>query len=373
MVSLFSNLEVDKMFKDGFLNICNSSIYFSDSLFSFSFLSNFFLEIYLREVDDFANKLSLSYCMNKNLTRSLRIDKRLPYKSLQIRPFIIRDYTPERLDIILMNLSSTKKVCKNRYSFLFKIFKKGAKNMDYFEKDINFVRYSNFFLFSFLTNLVSTQRFFRKYLSFIRSNIHFDIKNSKVSIVKDNSLYFLGFQIKLIKNSGKDYFSFKYAKRSFKYSSKMLNRLSLYQRKSLKVTFNRINFELISYLNNFIKLKNVANIVVEKKLWMFLFQQEAVISFREGKIPCLKFFSVTKPFVFNLQKLSVKKERFYFFDSYILKAQLLVSEVLRDFTYSFDFQVVSMDRFLEKILNEYKKHLFFSYNEIYFKDFSQFV
>lgn len=356
------------MFNAGFLSLSDDAIYFKNNFSYFSILPRYLLEVYLKESDLFLYNLQVQPFIKSFLASSVKI-----HKKFYLGFHEIRDYTPIKLELVLERLHKVRYVSLEKYLLLSRKYQKGSNFKKFFCSNLNFVRYLNFSLFGFLSNLGKARKLFRKYLFFIRSTIHFDIIDTKFSVFKDRVIYFLGFEIKLNKNSNNNYFSLFSFNKDKKFVSQMFNRLSFYRKKNLRNLFNRINFELINYVDNLVGLKIQKKKLEDKNLWMLIFQQEAIRSLRLGKLSCNNDSSVviSKSFFINFKKVALTEQFVYFFDSYLLKMQLLLSEVLRYYSYSSDLQLISSDTFFEAFLKEYKKTLFFFYNESYIKNFFQ--
>jgi hypothetical protein len=347
-----------------FINISDNSIYFDSSSLSYPILIRFLLEIYLKESDDFIYKLCFYSSVYKFFDTANLIDENLFFSFKKLRHF-----KPVKLQNFLNNSSKFCHIVSKKYASLVRLYNnKKLLSKAYFERKVNFVRYLDFFLFSFLTNVFYTRQLFRKYLFFIRSNLHFDIKDTKISLIKDESLFFLGFHIKAVDKTKKNFKFFSDIKRDQNFILNMLNRLKYYKKKNFKLAVNRINLELILCLNE--KLKIIPKTFFKKKLWLSLFQQEAIRSARLGK---LLFTSenlklIPKYFCTDFKNLDSKNRLTYFFDSYILKMQFLVSSVLHNFKRSFDYQLVPVDSSFSHIFEQYEKSLFLFYNDLFLKN-----
>lgn len=351
------------MFKSNFISISDNSVYYKYYSFYFPILPIYLLNIYLKEADDFAYKICLNSSLGNFLFKSFCLERELLGRDK------LGNYIPLKLDYFITRLFKTRSIISERYNFLIKRYTRGKSLGNFFNRNVSFVRYLDFFLFGFLTSLTYTRRFYRKYLCFVRSNLHFDVKESKILLLKDDLVYFLGFQVKLRKVFDKRYFTVFSTKKNETFTKKMILRFAFYKRKSTKILFNRINFELLSYLNGVVNSKIISQIFTKRKIWMYIFQQEAIRSSRMGKVfsNSNQTMLLSKPFLLELKKFYFTNQFIYYFDSYILKMQLLISDIVRDFEYSLDSQLISFDVSIENFLKEYRKYLYFFYNEIYFK------
>lgn len=353
------------MFNSNFISISDNSIYFDSVSFSCPLLSKYLLDIYLKEIDDYVFKLCLNSYDNKIFSFA-----KLTYGSLVSVSSKVKDYIPNRLEIYLNKSKRISSVSGGKFSLLIDNLNKVLVTTAHFEKRVSFTRYLDFFLFGFLMDIFSTRHVFRKYLSFIRSNIHFDIESTKIAILKDKTILFLGFQIKIMKKVRNNPITFHTMKVDKVFVAQMLSRIKFYKKKNIRVLINRINFEVLLHLNYIVTSKISKGIFLQKKLWLFVFQQEAIRSSRVGKLPSNSdnIKSMSKFFKIELKKLYLGKHLVYFFDSYLLKMQFLIGEVLKGFQYNSDFQMVPFDVSFSKFFIEYEKYLFFFYNDIFFKN-----
>ncbi len=358
------------MFNAGFISIANDLIYSTLCLFSFSTLSQYLLEIYLKEADDYASKIFLyasvkKVLIKKSLERSFNLSN-----SCYDLPWEVRDYTPIFLESFLKKKVKIKCILHQKYTRLLDTYNNITLGKHYLTKSVTFIRYLDFFIFGFLTNLSYTHRLFRKYLFFIRSKLHFDLNQTRVCILPQTPLYFLGFRIEVINNEKKNYISVFSVQKDENFNNILLNRLVFYKKKTINLQLNRLNFELINYFNNVLKVSFSKKVFQHNKIWVSIFQKEAIRASRIGKLPFTRddFWCYSKSLNVNLKEFYLDKKFVYVFDSYIFKTQYLISQALKEFKYSLDFTLVSFDTLFHKFLLEYNKSLFFFYNETYFKN-----
>ena len=360
-------LEIEKMFKSGILDMSLNSIYWGDNIYSFSILSRFLLELYLFEFDSFLTKLSFD---TEHLCKwySKKMEGSSLYSSLLLNSVSIK------LENNLKSYNSLSTINMIRFNNFLSYFKcyfprLYSKN---FRRSLYWVRHVNFFLLGFVASKNYCYFLFGKLATFVRSCILFDVKNVLFTSSLEKNLFFLGFNIFLVNSLYNESYDDVRLKKISLYEKKVQNRINVYRVKTFNLSAKRFSSELFLHFISFVKKKRVSfGSLIEKKLWIYVFQLECVRALQYGKLVFgndnvdilnYSFFSCLKsPFV----KTSLFY-RSYSYNLYVRKLHIVVKDLASCFDSYFFNSIIPSDIVLYKFLNFLNKKIFFFYENLYY-------
>lgn len=240
---------------------------------------------------------------------------------------------------------------------------------------LNFYRniYYTRFLDYFVLGLSGSDSFcfgFNKELNmFIRTNLRFDISFNNLFLISDTILVFANFNIKLLKKLDKNNNFFAFLKSSKKYFGKIMYRLEIYKLRFSKQAIKSLNFELLEYSMSLIGINSLITESKDlRKIWFYVFQLECI---RATQLDKLLFHNdslgllPSSIFIYSKSFFSTTYYR-YKFSLYNLKLRLALKKILKG-TISLEGSSIHPIRlYVDKFFEEYKKRLFFIYNNIFF-------
>lgn len=186
-------------------------------------LSRFILQIYLIELDRFFFMFASDFNLIKNLFLKRKNLSLMNYKKnvfayypIKLQSFFLQP------NFSLINFISNKvKYCKDFFFY--------EKNI-IFLKQFTYVRHLDHVLIGFISSMQVNSFFQKKLTSFVRSNLHLDVKSLKVFSFFDKEISFLGFNIRLLKPNLLNYYSLSKLMSNKKYYSQLNNRIKLYKK-----------------------------------------------------------------------------------------------------------------------------------------------
>jgi hypothetical protein len=347
--------ELDKMFLCDFLNICSSSIYKKNNILGFNVLSFFLLNIYLNELDVYIYDISITYNSRINLV----CFENFLLKYSENMCFFLLKFYPLKFSKFLFYFKSFNNVRDFNFSSLFDFIYFSFK----FNRSLSYVRYLHYFLLG-VVGSKSFSIFIRdKIVSFLRSNLHFNVKNNFIiSSVKD-FIFFLGFSIKFSRVYFKKYKSIF----PINYKNSLFLKLNSYKMKLNNLHFNRIKSELLLSLNLLINGLGFYSLSLnDLKIWTLIFQLESVRSTQFGKfILSMDSLDLFSSDVFsNIRYSTLFFNYKYTFNFYIKNFLLVFKDVVKNFSYFIDRSVVSLDLSLISLISDFQRRIFFFYSEI---------
>lgn len=363
------------MLSAGLIDISGNAIYKIPMNFDFSNfnLSRFLLNLYLKDLDIYVNYLSNFFSFKKFLfinkkNTSFMVNGK--YKFLLNLYFPLKILYLLRINSFIKKINIIKSIHFQSYYLLNNLF------VFSFEKSLSYIRYLDHMLIATIGSKLFFNFVLKKILTFIRSTLMFDLEKISFFSAQDNSIIFLGFNIKLssIQRNNSSYITS--IRKNKIYSLRVLNRLNIYDKKVSEHINTRISFELILQLETIFNLKeskSIFNFNKNKKVWIYLFQLESLRSLKNTTLFLTndqwKIFSKGLYISIKLGKnLEYQK---YLFSLYILKIQKVLKNTIKDsfFSISTDFFSNSFDIFFREFFNQYRKKLFFFYNVFFFQDF----
>lgn len=358
--------EIQKMFNLNLISFSSEKVYWSNNIYSFSLLSRFLFEFYILELDKYIS--SLSFHTNSTFTIISNVGlKNFKYSDLLLNSLPLK--LEKNLEIY-ENVFSFNRFKINNFTNYFRSLSSEIYPYKFVRK-FCWVRYINFILFGFLSSNNYGKFISEKVVSFVRSNLMFDSKELSVNFFAQNDFYFLGFNVKK-KFRFRNRFESSLIKVGDTYKSRMKFRISLYRRKLLSSIVSRSNSELFLFFISATKDKKISLLSFRnKKIWIFVFQQECLKALQYGKLLftsdtvdnlsyslfCDVKFLQIKAFVFY---------RKYSFNLYIRKLHRIFKELIGATESLFYYSVLPIDLVLGKYLNLLNKKISFLYENVYF-------
>lgn len=353
--------EIEKMINCNLINISDSSIYMKSNFLETSLLASWLLDIYLNEFDlflkglihNFSSKINV-YSFNKNFSKKF-----------------CSDFLPLRLEYSLYEHKILKFFFVNEYHFLNVSFLNNSLRLQLnLSRMIYFTRYLNFFCLG----LIGSKRFSlslkRKIISFVRSNLFFDIKGLNILSPFEDYVYFLGFNISVLNLMNMKSNRLKLKIKAIKnYQIRFLSRLNFFNLRMAALLNNRIRIELFSNLMKIMEFrrKNFPY-QMNMKLWTFLFQLESIRSIQYEKVIFSEdqassftneIFSATKNF-------RLKEYRKYYIGLYAKKVKLVLHDIFETFPFFINKSVLPLDSSISFLFDEFKKKFSFFYESMVF-------
>ena len=326
---------------------------------NFSFLSSFFLDLYLSELDFYVFSLLSSFSFKIVLGSNISNNLSAPLNKT------IERYKPIKLSTNLFNFGTVRNLLFDRYSQQLKSF---PKNFTLFAKNLNFLRHKNFFLGCLIGNNDFLLFFRKKVLSFVRSSLILDIKDLS-DLTKKNVLFsFLNFDFIALSSSELDYSYLGRLKSSKKYFLRVFTRIKVYKSKISKNFISRVNFELVDNINIILKSRFINNLGFDKgKIWVYLLQLEAVRSLQYNKLVMTKEKqgAISREVFLNARFKSIFDYQKYLFSLYIQKLQFSLKKCFQDFNFSFNSSLF-ISREIDCLFLDYQKYFYLFYNSFFY-------
>lgn len=237
-----------------------------------------------------------------------------------------------------------------------------------YKKNVSFIRYLDSVLLGFVSSKNFVIFFERKILAFLHSQLHFDTTGVSIFNSKTNNLLFLGFNVKFFFNEKKS------STNNFlinkKYKSRVLSRLMRNQKKINKISLERFNTEFSINIKNVLNKKKFHNSPFsDKKFWNFAFQLEAVRTTRINRLVFTndKKFPVPNEIFALIRESGVNEYYRYSFDLYNFQIKILLKDIIKTFYPIMNNSVIPVDLALSQYFFEFKKRIFFLFNDYDFK------
>lgn len=348
------------MINCGFVDISGAEIYETKTVGKSNLLSRFLLNIYLTDLDRFIFQKAVNFNSSRAFY-SFRGSSPLIYKNS------VGGFIPIKGHYLLLKKGSNKNLWVDRNKLIFDFNLRRDKDCYFlnYSRRIYYARFLDYFVLALSSSKSFCFDLNRKVNNFVRSSLRFDITVNNVSLLRDNILIFANFSIRLAqKNDG----FLSRLRSTKKYLGKIMYRLELYKLKSSKQVASRLNFELLEYCNKVINNTNIfTNGRSMRKVWFFVFQVECIRAMQVGKL----LFSNDRVEMFPSEIWNSRRLFFsltyirYRFSLYNLKLRVALKKVLKD-SISFEgSSLYSMDLYVNVFFEEYKKRLFFIYNDVF--------
>jgi hypothetical protein len=208
----------------------------------------------------------------------------------------------------------------------------------------------------------------KKFQSFLRSNLHIDFFSINLFNSFSEKIFFLGFHLQLFVSVGRSSSfnsNFKIAK---KYFSRIHSRLVFWKKKISFLTLHRFNNELFGQVISIIQCNNLNySLKTDRKVWLFLFQLEAIRCFQVGKLinSFDKLNLIANENLQTLKFVNINSYKNFYFNLYFKKVRLLINNVINSFPSFRSYSVLPFDMMLLDFFAEYKKKFHF-FNDIFY-------
>lgn len=329
-------LEIEKMFEAGVINISNESVYSNFDFCSFNSLSYFLFNVYLCEFDFYMNSL-----INQFNVKHFFFKKDLTLNNKK-----------QKFNDLLLFPIKLKRVPKNGNRNL--ILNSSQFNIQ-FKKNIYYVRYLNYFLIALISSKLFAFKLKKRITNFLRGNLFLNLSYGDIYLNVEKNIVFLGYNI-----------SFS----AFTTNNKRFSHLDLFLKKKVNVLFfkrikfsklflMRFYFEFIEVIQSLVLVKKFSIFNINsKKVWLFLFQLEAIHSLQLKKLNLTENY-IFFPLIQNYNKfhlLNLKHYSFSLFLTLFVRA-LKETNLMNDFLKVNNF-LSSCDTYLKLILSEFYKKYF---------------
>lgn len=359
--------EIDKMISSNIINFSDSFIYSSskNNFFS-SIMSTFLLEIYLNELDSYF----LQYSFIHNLRKNVKNNFGMLRKSEDIVG-IKKDFLPIRLENNLARHKNLRSFLIMKSNFFKTFFKKNVDSFATFEKHIFYARYLNHTLIGFIGSNNFVESFCRKIKNFVRSSLHFDIRNINTFYSTERNINFCGFDIRLLEKSVDNILTSSSIRTKRKFSAKISSRIISNQRKIVRDFSFRFQDELFFHIKNILKEKSLQSLSLKDyKIWTYVFQLEAVRATQLNKLVMSseKTYLISEELFTRVKYSRIKTYENYSFNLYISKLQIMLKEAINHFSIEIPTSVVSSDLYFTLLLRDFRKKLFIFYENIFLQN-----
>lgn len=325
-------------------------------------LSAFLLNIYVSQLDLYIKKL----CNSSNFNKFLCFKPYLLNIFYKRNLSIVKTFIPLKIGKSLINSYNLKKIRvskQNKFSLLYK--RNSSKvNFSFFFKHIYYVRYNEHILLGVIGSKNFSKFVSRKLQGFIRSNLHFDLLKYNLQYSSLETIFFLGFQIRMLSSnlkSQKKYFNTDLIMNK-KYSLRIYSRLVIWKKKLASLTIDRFSFEFFGQVLSIIQNKDLNfSSLKDRRVWIYLFQLEAIRCFQTNKLINSKdrLNLISEESVKNLKFLNVNTYKNFSFNFYAKKIRVLLKSVIESFPSFITKSVTSLDIELSILFAEYKKKFHF--------------
>lgn len=345
--------EINKMFCNNILNIFSEFIYERGHFFYTSWLSIFLFEILFIEFDIRVYQFSLQF-------NSFKVIYFPNFNFMLNGNFDVEDFLPLKLDNSLLVFSRLIKL--NLEFFIFYEF-----SFSSFKRQIFNFRYKDRIILTIFGQKSFSDMIFGKVVNFLKSSFHFDIIDHSFLPFYSNFLYFCGFHLSIVstlvdENRGFTKFSVLLDKKRF--LNNVFFRINSFRIKVSKSALRRVNSELLFHIIKMVKSRGIYSPLVENsKLWIYIFQCEAVRCSRSKKlILTFDFLYVIPDKQFSYLKLDfLDYYKSYSFRIYLEKIRFVLLDTVRTASWFFPKIIMSLDLSISKSLFEIVKMFGFFY------------
>nr|YP_009032719.2 maturase [Euglenaformis proxima]AGL11985.2 maturase [Euglenaformis proxima] len=339
-------LEIEKMILANIIDFSENHLYKSLT-FDSSLLSSFLFDLYFIEFDFFISQILFLLNSRKTfyLVNSFGLKRKYKFFSFDFLPIKIEKhllYSSNPGFFKTLTFSKMKEYyCKSSVDF----------KVIFFDRQVSYIRYLDFFLLGFVSSKFIVSSFKRKIKNFLRTNLHFELSESKFHAASERSIYFLGYNIRSIPVFiNTPIFS---VKKSF--LLRLVIKMKLFSNRFL----NKLNFDSFSSFRRiFLNKRFSFSSFEDKKLLTYIFQYESIRSLQIGKLLNFSLNSnvPSKRVSFLLKNNIFYKYQSYSFNLFITRIKLCVTQ-LSQFSSSFIIRSVTpLDITLKEILFQLNKN-----------------
>nr|AKL78972.1 maturase [Euglena viridis] len=356
--------EIEKMFASNILDFSNKYIYQGFNNSEFSLFSNFLLNVYLNELDYYILDIMNKYNFNKKLF----LNSQTSLKSFKIYEVTLRQYIPIKLEKKLNSFKNIKFLNVDKYNNLRSFYSDYLINNILFDKSIEYTRYLDYFIIGCIGSKNFLLLIQNKLVNFLKSSLHFDVKDLNLYSIQD-SIYFGGYNIRLCNFNKLNYLSLSRLRSNKKYLPKILLRLELSKKKVSEKFIKRFQSELFLHIERIYINNDLIPSFKDHKIWTHIFQLEAVRSTQFGKLLTTEdeYVIVSNKLITEIVNIEIFEYQKYSFNLYVLKLQIALKEVFNTFPSVIVNSTLPFDLAFNNFLIEFRKRLFFFYNNFYFK------
>nr|YP_009541082.1 maturase [Lepocinclis steinii]AYQ93596.1 maturase [Lepocinclis steinii] len=295
--------EISKMMNSSFIKPFDYNSIIGDNYNDINSLSFLLFNIYLSELDLYLFNLTTYFNSKYTLFKNFFYTKLFKFNQSVI------DF-PLKVNYLCLN-------DRRNYVNLPLKLNQTCFNSFYFQKDIYYARYLNYFLIGAICSSVFLTKLKFKVISYLRGNLKLEINNFYLLSCNSRSIYFLGYKIALTD------FNFcntdsTLSNEKEKLNKKIFSRLSSFKISTNKVFLTRIYYEFFFQID--FCLKNSFRSLFRHKFkdfYLRLFCYEAIKGFYSRKEGCL--------YNFNSLLESEKYLKAYFFDLFLFKVKKIIS------------------------------------------------
>lgn len=270
-------------------------------------------------------------------------------------------YLSVKLHKSLLNFKSLKTINTVRFFDFDKFFHLliYKYKLKVYYKHICFVRYLDHFLIGVVGSCNFLRHIQLKVTNFTRSNLHIFFRSLSAHFYNEPCA-FLGFKIVMSFSPIKNIFSFSTSKLKKKYEKRIFSRLNAIKAKLSSICVKRFNVEMMEFFNLLLENKKLTNLsIIDKRIWMYLFQLEAIRSAQFGQL----IFTINENNFFpenffssiRSENLKILNYKLYSFNLFITKMQTVLQKLVLDSSIFLNTSVLPLDLFFSKLNTEYAK------------------
>nr|YP_010700262.1 putative group II intron reverse transcriptase/maturase mat2 [Euglena undulata]WCH63461.1 putative group II intron reverse transcriptase/maturase mat2 [Euglena undulata] len=359
--------EIEKMFNTNFLSISDDFLYCSRTNLGRSALSVLLFEIYIHQLDMFFFDFIRSFSFRRKIFSfdisnfNRKRDLLFPLKK------ILSFFFPVRLGVNISNFINIKNIVTIKYSRLNEYYLDNIFIYENFDKYVYYTRYLDSFLLGFVSNKGFVNFAQKKLLDFVRTNLHFEVKDVNVYFSIEKCILFLGYNIRLLRENKN--FSFINIKKNKNFIYRSLSRLEYFTRKNSNLLYQRFSAEFAYNIDKFTRTNAlISSSLKDKNVWTYLFQLEVIRSTQFDKLVLSydKISLIPSEFVFCSESLQSSNYLIYRFNLYNLKVQVVLRDIFQSIPFRIKSSVLPFDLVLNNYFLELKKKVFFMYNNYFF-------
>lgn len=225
-------LEIEKMIVCNIIDFSEKHIY-KNLRFDSSLLSSFLFDLYFIEFDFFMSQVSSLLNSRKTfyLVKSLGLKKKSKVFSFEFLPVRIEKHLAYS-DVVSLNTFT--------FAHLREYYHKSSMDFKviFFDRQLSYVRYLDFFLVGFLSSKFIVSSFKRKLKSFLRTNLHVELSESKFQVASEKCIFFLGYNIRFMTS----FINFSKSSLKKSFVLRLVNKMKLFSTRFL----SKLNFNVFS-------------------------------------------------------------------------------------------------------------------------------
>jgi hypothetical protein len=354
---LFIWKEIEKMIEANFISISNSFIYNSKKKFSFPLLSAFLFNFYMLEMDLYLEKFIFQYNLKKNFYKTFQNAENVFYSY----KYTLKHFFPLKVEQSLSSVVDIRLLSYVKYKNLSKYFSFNQKFSRIYEKNIYYSRYLDSLILGFISSKAFVYFLKSKLLTFLKTKLHFSIKELKIFNFGGKNTIFLGVcinSVQTLKNFNRLRLNRKYFLQAF---GKILNKQnSLYNFLNKSFYYN-FKFDFYHLFNdNCFKSSSIL-----KNFCSLTFYSQSLYYIRINSV----FFRLQKNLFLSgetltsFKYLNFNKYNKYVFNFYNLKLQILLQHILKNLSSYLSSSLSPLELKLYNSFLQLKRKALLLYNE----------